>query len=150
MVFRSLQKEIGWFQRENPLLKMLMKKQGKVIRRGSIFTVNNLTNGGIGNDIESKFLVLSVHKESVNKWYQSKRGEDPDYPLKEAELPKFRLWIRKIHVKEDNEIVMLSYEDEIIDGNMREAEIVDGRNVRESYMVVPLSNVKRLLFEVEI
>jgi len=37
---------------------------------------------------------------------------------------------------EDNEIVMLSYEDEIIDGNTREAEIVDGRNVRESYTLV--------------
>jgi len=36
------------------------------------------------------------------------------------------------------------------EGILREAEIVDGRNVRESYMVVPLSNVKRLLFEVEI
>jgi len=66
----------------------------------------------------------------------NQRGGGPGYPLKEAELPKFRLWIRKIHMIEDNEIVMLSYEDEIIDGNTREAEIVDGRNVRESYTLV--------------
>jgi hypothetical protein len=58
--------------------------------------------------------------------------------------------MRLIHVKEDNEIEMLSYEDELVDGNTRAAEIVDGRNVRKSYMVVPLRDVKRLLFEVEI
>jgi len=76
--------------------------------------------------------------------YQSKRrGEDPGYSLKEAELQKFRLWIRKIHVKEDNEIVMLSYEDEIIDGNTKEAEIVYGRNVRESYIVYVCSFEQR-------
>ena len=53
-------------------------------------------------------------------------------------------------MKEDNEIEMLSYEDELVDGNTRAAEIVDGRNVRKSYMVIPLRDVKRLLFEVEI
>ena len=73
------------------------KSKGKVIKHGSVVFIC-----GSAEQSTVLYLVLGVFKDRSNKWYLSKKGEDPQWPLIGTEKKMYRVLIRQV-VKEKNE-----------------------------------------------
>ena len=132
-----------WFEgkKEKPIENN--KSKGKVIKRGSVISI-----GGAGEESTVLYLVLGVFKDRGNKWYLSKKGEDPQWPLIVTEKKMYRVLIRKV-VEEKSEdgqvqhgrcIRMMKYNE----------EIVDGENTRKCYKLESISVITELKFEISI
>jgi len=83
-------------------------------------------------------LVSCVFNLYGSKWHASKEGNDPTWPLNINELPKYRLSLREVFGDAQNGVDLKPYE-----------QIVDGENVRETYMVVRLAKVNRVFFKID-
>mmetsp|Transcript_12748 Transcript_12748/g.16725 ORF Transcript_12748/g.16725 Transcript_12748/m.16725 type:complete len:153 (-) Transcript_12748:77-535(-) len=110
-----------------------VKKDEKetVIERGSVITLDELTG--------RRFVVFVVWKVSGTKWHPSKDDDSPSWPLLQKEEKSYRLGVR--------EVLMVA-------GKEREIEymsnIVDGGNFRDTFRMMPVKEVKSVIFKVDV
>eukprot|EP00957_Ditylum_brightwellii_P023883 1800881-Ditylum_brightwellii.AAC.2 len=75
-----------WFEGEKEKFSENTSK-GEAINRGSVISI------GDAEQHTDLYLVFGVFKDQGNKWYLSKKGKDPWWPLLENEKKKYRVLI---------------------------------------------------------
>ena len=85
-------------------------------------------------------MVFVVWKVSGSKWHPSKDGDNPSCPLLQKEEKSYRLGVREV-------LMVAGAEREI---KYIYDDIVDGRNVQDTFRMVPVKEVKSVIFKVDV
>jgi len=123
-------------------LSKLVKKDDKKtktmqIERGSIVRMFS----------DRTFLVYIVWRvDGSKKWFPSVIGDNPSWPVVQADLKKYRLGVREVTEHEGGE----AFAYKRYDCDARNGGVEDGVNVRDSYKKVTLDDISHLCGKVDI
>ena len=110
-------------------VKIIHEKDGLTIERGSLVRISKGTTAPL-------FLVYVVFKDSGKKWFPTVLGDCPSWLLVDAEKKRYRLGLREVILSADRTNIELKN------------RLVDGKNVRETYKIIKLTEVLAVEFRV--
>jgi hypothetical protein len=124
-----------WFsksvKKDDKKMKTMQIERGSIVRMFS----------------DKTFLVFVVWRvDGSKKWFPSVIGDNPSWPVVQADLKKYRLGMREVTEHEGGEA--FAYKQ--YDYDARNGGVEDGVNVRDSYKKVTLDDISHLCGKVDI